>query len=52
MLVIAVLLLTGLVATLAPIAASAAGHPKAALVIGNAKYPDNDVVMNDVTNDS
>ena len=49
---IAVLLLTGLVATLAPPAASAAGHPKAALVIGNAKYPDNDVVMNDVTNDS
>ncbi|HLZ05901.1 MAG TPA: caspase family protein [Bradyrhizobium sp.] len=49
---IAVLLLTGLIATLAPAAALAASRPKVALVIGNARYPDNDVVMNDVTNDS
>src|SRR5579859_5479330 len=49
---IAVLLLTGLIATLAPAAALAASRPKVALVIVNARYPDNDVVMNDVTNDS
>ncbi len=50
--VIAVLLLTGVVAALFPAAALAAGRPKVALVIGNAKYPDNDTVMNDVANDS
>jgi hypothetical protein len=50
--VIAILLLTGLFAGLFPAAATAAGRPKVALVIGNAKYPDNDSVMNDVTNDT
>src|SRR5262249_25316122 len=49
---IAILLLTGLFAGLVPAAASAAGRPKVALVIGNAKYPDADSAMNDISNDS
>src|SRR5690349_3509941 len=50
--VFAVLLLTGLFAGLVPSAAPAAGRAKVALVIGNAKYPDADAAMNDVSNDS
>src|SRR6185437_595878 len=49
---IVVLLLTGLAAICGPHSALAATSPKVALVIGNAKYPDNDVVMNEVTNDA
>ena len=49
---IVVLLLTGLAAICGPHSALAATSPKVALVIGNAKYPDNDVVMNEVTNDT
>jgi len=49
---IVVLLLTGLAAICGPHNALAATSPKVALVIGNAKYPDNDVVMNEVTNDT
>lgn len=49
---IAVLILSALVAGLASTGAGAAGRPKVALVIGNAKYPNDDTVMNEVTNDS
>ncbi len=51
---VVVLLLTGLVAIFANRDALAAGpSARVALVIGNAKYPDNDVaVMNDVINDT
>lgn len=48
--VIVVLLLTGVIASLCPTAALGAG--RVALVIGNAKYPNEDHVMNDVTNDT
>ena len=37
---------------LASSSAQAAGRPKVALVIGNAKYPNDDTVMNEVTNDT
>jgi tetratricopeptide (TPR) repeat protein len=50
--VVAILLLAGLFAGLAPAVAPAAGGPKVALVIGNAQYPDNDSVMKDVSNDT
>jgi hypothetical protein len=51
--VIFTLLLIFIVAGLANIEAGAADQPgKAALVIGNAKYPDNDAVLNDAANDS
>ena len=51
---VVVFLLAGLVAISQPHDALAAGPAsKVALVIGNAKYPDNDVpVMNDVANDT
>jgi tetratricopeptide (TPR) repeat protein len=50
---VVVLLLTSLVAIFANRDALAAGPSRVALVIGNAKYPDNDVdVMNDVINDT
>lgn len=49
--IIVVLLLTSLAAICGPRKAFATS-PKVALVIGNAKYPDNDVVMNEVTNDT
>src|SRR5271156_777759 len=51
---VVVLILTGLVAVFADRDAFAAGPSvRVALVIGNAKYPDNDVpVMNDVINDT
>jgi tetratricopeptide (TPR) repeat protein len=45
-----VLLLSGLFAALS--SAATAAPAKLALVIGNAKYPDNDVAMNDATNDA
>jgi tetratricopeptide (TPR) repeat protein len=47
-----VLLLTGLFAALANVDAATAAPAKLALVIGNAKYPDNDVAMSDATNDA
>jgi len=50
--VICVLLLTCLAAICGPRDAFAASSSKVALVIGNAKYPDNDTVMNEVTNDT
>jgi tetratricopeptide (TPR) repeat protein len=51
--VIFFLLLISIVAGLANIAAAAADRPgKVALVIGNAKYPDNDAVLNDAANDA
>jgi tetratricopeptide (TPR) repeat protein len=51
--VICFLLLISIVAGLANIAAAAADRPgKVALVIGNAKYPDNDAVLNDAANDA
>ena len=50
--VIIVLLLTCLAAICGPRDAFAATSSKVALVIGNAKYPDNDTVMNEVTNDT
>jgi hypothetical protein len=51
--VVVVLLLIGLVAIFPNRDAFAAPPTRVALVIGNAKYPDNDVaVMNDVINDS
>jgi Caspase domain/Tetratricopeptide repeat len=50
--VIVVLLLTSLAAFFGHRDAFAAGSSKVALVIGNARYPDNDAVMNDVTNDA
>jgi len=49
---IAVLILSVLAAGLASTGVGAAGRPKVALVIGNAKYPNDDTVMNEVTNDS
>jgi len=49
---IALLILSVVVAVLASTGAGAAGRPKVALVIGNAKYPNDDTVMNEVTNDS
>jgi len=45
-----VLLLTALFAAFSSVATAAPA--KFALVIGNAKYPDNDVAMNDATNDA
>src|SRR5271165_3574204 len=50
--VIVVLLLTGLAAICGPRDGIAATSAKVALVIGNARYPDNDTVMNEVTNDT
>jgi tetratricopeptide (TPR) repeat protein len=50
--VIIVLLLTCLAAICGPRDTFAATSSKVALVIGNAKYPDNDTVMNEVTNDT
>jgi tetratricopeptide (TPR) repeat protein len=51
--VIAVLLLAGMAAIFGLRDAYAAGpSSKVALVIGNAKYPDNDTVMNEATNDA
>ncbi len=50
--IICVLLLTCLAAICGPCDALAATSTKVALVIGNAKYPDNDAVMNEVTNDT
>lgn len=51
--VFVVLLLTSLAVICGPRDAFAAtSRRKVALVIGNAKYPDNDVVMNEVTNDT
>ena len=50
--IICVLLLTCLAAICGPRATLAAASSKVALVIGNAKYPDNDTVMNEVTNDT
>jgi tetratricopeptide (TPR) repeat protein len=47
-----VLLLTVLFTAFAHINAATAAPAKLALVIGNAKYPDNDVAMNDATNDA
>ena len=47
-----VLLLTVLFAAFAHIDAATAAPAKLALVIGNAKYPDNDVAMTDATNDA
>ena len=50
---VVVLLLTSLVAVFSSRDAVAAGPSRIALVIGNAKYPDNEIaVMNDVINDS
>jgi hypothetical protein len=51
--VIFILVLIFIVAGLANIEARAADQPgKVALVIGNAKYPDNDAVLNDAANDA
>ncbi len=50
--IICVLLLTCLAAICGAGDALAATSPKVALVIGNAKYPDNDTVMNEVANDA
>ena len=49
--IVIVLLLTSLAVICSPRDACAAAS-KVALVIGNAKYPDNDTVMNEVTNDT
>ncbi|MDT4740659.1 caspase family protein [Bradyrhizobium sp. WYCCWR 12699] len=46
------LLLAGLLASGAGSASRAADAAKLALVIGNAKYPDNEFVLNDVANDA
>jgi hypothetical protein len=51
--VVFTLLLISIAAGLANIEARAADQPgKAALVIGNAKYPDNDAVLSDAANDA
>ncbi len=51
--VIFALLLTSIVAGLPNIEALAADRPgKVALIIGNAKYPDNDAILNDAANDA
>src|ERR1700761_5939080 len=50
--IICILLLTCLIALCSSLEAVAATFPKVALVIGNARYPDNDAVMNDVANDT
>jgi len=50
--IICVLLLLCLAAICGPRDAVAAASSKVALVIGNAKYPDNDSVMNEVANDT
>jgi hypothetical protein len=51
--VIVAFLLMSIAIGLANIEAIAADHPgKVALVIGNAKYPDNDAVLNDAANDA
>jgi len=51
--VICALLLASIVAGLANIEAIAAEGPgKVALIIGNAKYPDNDAILNDAANDA
>jgi tetratricopeptide (TPR) repeat protein len=51
--VIVALLLISIVAGLAGIEAIAADRPaKVALIIGNAKYPDNDAILNDAANDA
>ncbi|MBR0986878.1 caspase family protein [Bradyrhizobium liaoningense] len=47
-----ILLLTGLLALGAGRASHAADAAKLALVIGNARYPDNEFVLNDVANDA
>jgi uncharacterized caspase-like protein len=47
-----VLLLASLFATVVHVDAASAAPPKLALVIGNAKYPDNDIAMSDVSNDA
>ncbi|MDA9508873.1 hypothetical protein XI09_30420 [Bradyrhizobium sp. CCBAU 11386] len=46
------LLLAGLIAVCAGTASRAADAAKLALVIGNAKYPDNEFVLNDAANDA
>jgi len=46
------LLLAGLIATCAGTTSRAADAAKLALVIGNAKYPDNELVLNDAANDA
>jgi len=48
----AVLLLTSLFAAVVHVEDASAAPAKVALVIGNAKYPDNDIPMNDATNDA
>lgn len=50
--VIAVFILTLVFASLASSGAWAADRSKVALVIGNAKYPNDDTVMNEVANDA
>src|ERR1700758_247813 len=51
--VIFTLLLISIVTGIANIEARAADQPgKVALVVGNAKYPDNDAVLNDAANDA
>jgi tetratricopeptide (TPR) repeat protein len=47
-----VLLLTSLFAVVVHVEAASAAPAKVALVIGNAKYPDNDLPMSDATNDA
>jgi tetratricopeptide (TPR) repeat protein len=47
-----VLLLTSLFAAVVQIEGASAAPAKVALVIGNAKYPDNDIPMSDATNDA
>src|SRR4029079_8331350 len=49
---LAVLLLTTLFAAVVHVDAAPAAAAKLALVIGNAKYPDNDIPMNDSANDA
>lgn len=50
--ILVALLLTALAAIFGDREAVAASSAKVALVIGNAKYPDNDTVMNEATNDA
>jgi tetratricopeptide (TPR) repeat protein len=47
-----VLLLTSLFAAVVHVKGASAAPAKVALVIGNAKYPDNDIPMSDATNDA
>jgi len=49
---LAVLLLTSLFMAVVHVDAAPAAPAKLALVIGNAKYPDNDIPMNDAANDA